>query len=300
MPFLHRIRKLLCPKATFSVEEQERGEPASIKQRGWRQWSFVSTPDVQSVLRAMSLGAGSPELAKDARLLVVSQSCDLVHHCYASEPVAEAYLCEPLAPDALPNGNLTAGKNPRELHLPFTSDGTEHWYRIHSNGRVLLPRHVLAGVDPDLSLIVPEPSVRVLQRWIVNRIVRTAFPDAFNHRTRKAQGKLEDRLKKTGTHLLGLYVSLNSWDEVGDDEVYEIDFVGLVAEGLEEEERQALLKAFGEIAAAYEKSDGVSVVDYRVQDEEEASMSLLCTHRLFPLDYLSLRDSPGGELPPLP
>lgn len=299
MPFLHLIRKLLCPEATITVEEQEPGEPAAIKQRGWRQWSFVSPPDVQSVLRGMSLEAGSLALAKDARLLVVSQSCDLVHHCYASEPVAEAYLCEPLAQDAQPNGNLTAGKNPRELHLPFASYGTEHWHRIHSNGHVLLPRHVLAGVDPDLFLVVPEPSVRVLQRWIINRVVRTAFPDAFNHRTRKPRGKLEDRLKKAGTHLLGLYVNLNSWDELGDDEVYEVDFLGLVAEGLAEGERQALVKAFGEIAAAYENSDGVSVVDYRVQDEEEASMSLLRTHRLFPLDYLSLRDSPGGELPSL-
>jgi hypothetical protein len=106
--------------------------------------------------------------ACDARLLVVSQSCDLVHDCYASEPVAEAYLCEPLAPDAQPNGNHTAGKNPRELHVSFAADGAAHWYRIHSNGRVLLPRHALAGVDPDPSLVVPDPSVRVLQRWIIN------------------------------------------------------------------------------------------------------------------------------------
>ena len=299
MPFLHLIRKLLCPRATVAAEEQEPGAPASIKERGWRQWSFVSTLDVRSVIRGMSLAAGSPKLANDARLLVVSHSCDLVHHCYASEPVAEAYLCEPLAQGTPPDGSLTAGKNPRELHLPFAADGAEHWYRIHSNGRVLLPRHVLAGIDPDLSLVAPESSVRVLQRWIMNRVVRTAFPDAFNERTRKAQRKLEDRMKKAGTHLLGLYVSLSSWNELGDGEVYEVDFVGLVAEGLAEGERQALVKAFGEIAAAYEKSAGVSVLDYRVEDEEEASMSLQRTHRLFPLDYLSLRVSPGGDLPSL-
>lgn len=299
MPFLHRIRKLLCPKATVIVEEQERGEPASIKQRGWRQWSFISIPDVQSLLSGMSLGAASPGLAKDVRLLVVSQSCDLVHHCYASEPVAEVYLCEPLALDAKPDGNLTAGKSPRDLHIPFVSEGTQHWFRIHSKGRALVPRHVLAAIDPDVSLVVPESSVRVLQRWIINRVVRAAFPDAFNERTRKARGKLEDRLKKAGTHLLGLYVSLSSWDELGNDEVYGVDFVGLVAEGLAREELEALMKAFGEAAAAYEKSDGVSVIDYRIQDEEDASMNLLRTHRLFPLDYLSLRDSPGGELPPL-
>jgi hypothetical protein len=300
MSFLHLIRKLLCPKVAVAVEEQEPGEPASIKQRGWRQWSFVSTSDAQSALHGTPLEAGSPELAKDARLLVISHSCDLVHDCYASEPVAEAYLCEPLAPDAQPDGNYTASKNPRELHVPFGSNGLRRWYRVHSNGRVLLPRHALAGIDPDPSLVVPESSVRVLQRWIINRVVRTAFPDAFNERTRKAQRKLERCLKKAGTHLLGLYVNLSSWDELRDDESYEIDFVGLVDEGLAPDEREGLEKALGGIAAAYEKSDGVSVLDYRVQDEDEASMSLQRTHRLFPLDFLSLRDSPRGELPSLP
>ena len=123
MPFLRLIRKLLCPETEASSENTEKGHPDSIKQRGWLQWSGVSSTDLASTLQSTTLAQAVAALDKDVRLLVVSQSCDLVHHSYESEPFAEAYLCEPLAADAPENGNLTAGKNPRELLVPFTLDG---------------------------------------------------------------------------------------------------------------------------------------------------------------------------------
>jgi hypothetical protein len=59
------------------------------------------------------------------------------------------------------------------------------------------------------------------------------------------------------------------------------------------------VKALGDIAAAYGKSDGVSVCVCRVKGEDEAPTSLLRIHRPFPLDYVRLRDALGGELPSL-
>lgn len=297
MPFLRLIRDLLCPRAKTATENHTPRPSELIKQRGWRQWSCLRNEDVPSALKGTPLEASRSAIADDARLLVVSQSCDLVHPSYDAEPVAECYVCEPLVQHAEPDGNLTAGKSPRELHVLFTLDGKERWHRIRSNGRVLAPRHRLAGIDPDPSILVTDSAIRILQRWVINRAVRTAFPDAFNNRTRKALVKLESRLKRGGVHLLGLYVNLSSWYELPDNQIYEIDFVGLVHERLEWEQRKAIGKMLGEIASAYDQAEGITVGDYRVQDEEEAPMSLQRTHRLFPLDYLSLRDKPGGDLP---
>ena len=299
MPFPRLIRKLLCPETAVSTETPEPGEAASIKQRGWLQWSCIGPADLPSALRVTPLAPSLPGLAEGVRLLVVSQSCDLVHHSYESEPFAEAYLCEPLAIDAAEDGNLTAGKNPRELMIRFTLDGVERLHRLHSKGRVLLPRACLAVIDPDPSLVVPEPSVRLLQRWFINRVMRTAFPDAFNERTGKALRKLEGRLKKLGAPLLGLYVNVMPWDELPQDQTYDVDFVGLVDEDLALDQRKVIEEVLGEIGAAYSHTEGIDTCDYRVLDENEASMSLLRTHRLFPLDYLSLRANPGGDLPPL-
>jgi hypothetical protein len=252
--------------------------------------------DVGSVLKGTSLGASMPAIADDARLLVISQSCDLVHYSYDVEPVAECYLFAPLGQDVAPDGNLTAGKSPRELHVPLTSDSAERWHRIHANSRVLAPRHRLAGIDPDPSILVTDSAIRILQRWVINRVVRTAFPDAFNNRTRRALGELEGGLKKGGVHLIGLYVNLSSWDELPNDQIYEIDFVGLVHESLEWKQRNDIEVILGEIARVYDQAEGITVGDYRLEDEEQAPMRLQRTHRLFPLDYLSLRDRPGGDL----
>lgn len=270
----------------------------SIRERGWRQWAFVGNADLPSVLSESAWEPTLETLGEDARLLVVSQSCDLVHHSFESEPFIEGYLCEPLAQDAAVNGNLTAGKNPRELLVPLIFRGEERQHRLQSKGRVLISRQHLASIDPDSESEVPTASVRILQRWIINRLVRTAFPDAFNDRTGKARNKLEDLLKKKGAALLGLYVNLTPWSELPVGESYVVEFVGLVDEALDMEARTALETVFGKVAAAYAACDGVEI-DYQIQDESEAPMSLLRTHRLFPLDFMSLRDKPGGELPSL-
>jgi len=299
MRFLQRIRRLLCSEPEVPPDEFEQRHPDAIKQRGWQQWSFVRSVDLPLALQSTALTPALASPDTDVRLLIVSQSCDLVHHSYESEPFAEAYLCEALAPDEPENGNLTAGKNPRELLVPFTLDGEARPHRLHSKGHVLLPRHRLAAIGPDSSLVVPPSSVRILQRCLINRVVRAAFPDGFNDRTGKALKKLEDRLKKRGASLLGLYVNVTPWDELPKDKSYDVEFVGLVDEDIPHEQRQAVEKVLGEIAAAYSETEGIGICDYQVWDENEASMSLLRTHRLFPLDYLSLRSKPGGDLPPL-
>ncbi len=129
--------------------------------------------------------------------------------------------------------------------------------------------------------------------------MRTAFPDTFNNRTRKAQNKLESHLKKRGEALVGLYINLRPWEELPEEQAYAIDLVGLVDPELDWSQRQAVEKLLDEVALAYERTDGIESCNARVLDEDEATMSLLRTHRLFPLDFLSLRDRPIGELPPL-
>ena len=98
---------------------------------------------------------------------------------------------------------------------------------------------------------------------------------------------------------LGLYVNVTPWDELPQEQTYGVDFVGLINEDLALDQRKAVEKVLGDIAAAYSKAEGIGNCDYQVWDENEAPMSLQRTHRLFPLDYLSLRPKPGGDLPPL-
>lgn len=233
------------------------------------------------------------------RLLIVTQSCDLVHGSFEHEPAVEAYLCELLSSGDKPDGNLTAGKNPRTLMVPFSIDGDARWFRICSNGRMLFPRHLLASLDPDDAIEISDDAVAILKRWLVNRVIRTAFPDAFNDRTAKARQRLEKLLKKGGEPLLGLYINLTPWDELPENQEYLVDLIGLVAENLDFDQRKAVEKLVGQIAVAYENTDGIDSCDFEVLGEEDFPIRRLRTHRLFPLDFMSLRDKPGGELPPV-
>ena len=190
-----------------------------IEQHGWRQWSFVGTADFEAV-RAQACCVSDTDPPDGARLLVVTQDCDLVHHSYASEPSVDAYLCVPLAANESVDGNLTAAKNPRSLLLPAAVSTEVQWFRVQASGRVVFPRQLLESLTPDLSICLTEESIAILQRWC-------------------------------------------------------------------------------QIVSAFERADGIDSCDFRVLDEGDFPISLLRTHQLFPLDFLSLGDKPGGELPPV-
>jgi len=70
-------------------------EASSIEQRGWRQWSFVAAVDV-AVVREQGWMAAGADPAEAARVLIVTQDCDLVHDSYANEPTVDAYFCSPV------------------------------------------------------------------------------------------------------------------------------------------------------------------------------------------------------------
>jgi hypothetical protein len=270
----------------------------SIERRGWRQWSCATPADTDQILKD-AWSCRSAPLVEGECLLIVTQSCDLVHHCFENEPVVEAFRCEPLGIDERPDGNLTAGKNPRTLLVSLEINGEDCWFRIRSNGRLFFPRSLLASLDPDSSILIGEPSIAIIQRWLINRIVRTAFPDAFNDRTKKARQKLEALLKKDGERLLGLYVNLTLWEELPDDQAYGVDLIGLVDEELTFAQRGEIEKLIGAVASAYEHTQGIDHCDFLVMDTSEFTYGLLRTHRLFPLDFMSLNGKPGGELPVL-
>jgi hypothetical protein len=274
------------------------GGESPIEQRGWRQWSFVGTADIEAV-RAHGCCGLDIDPPDGARLLIVTQDCDLVHHSYANEPSVDAYQCEPLAADETVDGSLTAAKNPRSLLLQARLNAEVQWLRLQASGKVLFSRKVLESLTPDLSIRLSEDSIAILERWLINRIVRTAFPSAFNQRTNNARKALEKLLKKGGERLLGLYIDLKPWDELPGDQGYAVDLIGLVDETLDFGQRAEVEKLVSQIASAFQQADGVDSCDFRVLDEGDFPISVLRTHQLFPLDFMSLGGRPGGELPPL-
>ena len=152
----------------------------------------------------------------------------LVSHCshlgvsgtLEAEPWLEDHAGRPPL-TVRPNGNLTWGKNPRKLQVQATGSAEVITLSVHY--RVLIPKQALEGrrrIRVDASLPgTEEASARRLGK----RYFRLVFPDAFNDRVRPVTGRIRGVLKKPGgTVLAGLYLILNSDDELSPDDAYEV------------------------------------------------------------------------------
>ena len=230
--------------------------------------------------------------------MIVTQDCDLVHKYYKIEPKVEVILVEPIK-GAL-DGNLTYGKNPRRLQIPFKADECEIWLQCDAANRYFVTREILEEISPDDDLITTDDGLKVLVRWLANRYSRTAFPDEFNNRLASVLSRCEHRLRKGAIDLVGVYLMLNKWAELDATEPYKIILFGVMERNSYQNKNnlfqaQDLIEA---VAKLMKNCDGLEVVESRVVSEEDFSLYDLRRFRNWNLDAASLRASDSPPLPP--
>jgi hypothetical protein len=153
-----------------------------------------------------------------------------------------------------------------------------------------LPRHQLEDSVTD-----------ILRRWTAKRYTRSALPDTFNERCKKARGRLEKVLTANGHFFPGIYLRLDPQDELGPDETYK-GIVRITAwpEVLVNEEKEiAATQAATEIEAALNKCSGVELEVSLVSEDEFTLTDLRLCKRWDPFDFISdSSDDSESILPP--
>lgn len=197
--------------------------------------------------------------------------------------------------DGGPQTNFAHGKNPRRLHLPST-DGGRMEFDIQE--RVTVERALLSAVSPANTLDGPE--VRQLASWLAKRYVRAAYPDAFNDRVRSAQRKIDKALKSYGEGASGVFLALNSWEELSDDDEYEVVvIVTCPLDVANDAKKEAVVAQLApKIMEALEGCEGVSVLDARHVSEDEFTLHDLRTYKRWDFDHRSFSGRPGGPTVP--
>jgi hypothetical protein len=158
-----------------------------IHAQHWRQGRLLpvaSHAEVTQQLRGVLL-------ADDDAVIVISQSCDLVHGDFTQEPFAEILIAHrwPKPPD----GALMYLRNPRRLHFYLQAHGQKQAYAAWIWDRYRLPRDVLVQWPPDAERgLWNQDEQDVLISWLVARYERTALPDELQRRF----GRIKDKLKK--------------------------------------------------------------------------------------------------------
>lgn len=250
----------------------------------WLQGSVLDQPHVRLLLEADAL----PDAwSVDDLVVVLTHSCDIAARDPQSEPVIE--VIRGVSVDT-PDGNLTHGKSPRDLHITL-ADGAHVSFNIHDRHRVV--RDEILESNPGEQL--DEPNRRLMARWAGKRYWREAFPDAFNNRIAEVSSALRRLVKgSAGAQVTGLYVILEQDFELPDDEAYGFDLVAAVRalDYQDPERRGEVQQMFDKFAGLLAGVDGVALGECLLRSEADISLDDLRYLRRWDYDDLSMRVEP--------
>lgn len=165
----------------------------------WRQGSLIKQDELSRI-----------GLADDCYAIVVSHDCDLPH---PKEEVVEVIVCKKVSPDKM----LTNCRSPRKLHLKLEHPSGELFLELSFQSRELVSKiefcTKLTGPDSDFN--ISESEKRTLKQWLSARFGRPAYPNAFEQRLQKKQGKdtiekcIAKLIEPMVDHIVGIFIGLD-------------------------------------------------------------------------------------------
>lgn len=272
-------------------------EIRQVEAQGWRQGcvlpvachaELTQLPDVDTIIDP------------DDACIVVSQSCDLVHHDAQQEPYAELLITKPLTGTADPM--VRNRRNPRRLHFELSVSGNLAWYEALAWRRCRLHRAVLARHQPDPERRLDDTRVlRMIVEWLAARYQRAALPSAFQRRLRPVQDKLRKLAVKL-TDASTLFVALNPQEELSDEEAYHLGLIlALPSDEYAQQDRlSAMEKQFVKLMGLFNQCRGIELDDAKSRVESEENISFAALRYLLrweEFDYVSYQDHASHQAP---
>lgn len=254
-----------------------------IRKNGWRQGSCLFLEEDHELIKQKVLQSGL--------YVVITQDCDLLHQDFDTEPFVELLRIEKIDK---PDGNYTRGKNPRKIHIPIVNPKTEpnHYEGIIRN-RFTISREKLSTLMPAKDCCLESKTLESLIKWIVKRYKRTAFPDTLYKRIGEENiDKIKTILKNYVDDVHhGLFISLSTYEELNENEPYEMDIYLLTEPHIEEEVFKNLVTDLEKIYKIIHTDGSVNVRDdYRVVSLDDIDVSKYNELGSLDFEYLSFRD----------
>ncbi len=262
-----------------------------IRHHGWHQGSVIPGTMADDIFRDRVDATIGHD---NAKFLVLSHDCDVVHHDLIAEPTIEIISFKRVAAG---DGNLLHGKNPRRLHLSDPSGS--QYFEFCAKDRLFCDRKLFSRMAPDTAMVFSDDQIRCLIQWIALRYVRTAFPDSFNDRLRPAASRLNRLLKSGGTYITCILVAMDM-GELHDDKSYNLILFALMREqDFENASRKAAaIEVLNQIESIINSGcRGIDVKETLVRSENEMTIAeFWMLHRL-EFDHLSQGENNAGPSP---
>lgn len=151
-------------------------------------------------------------IASSDWLVVVSQTCDVVHADLNKEPFIEVIHCKQRS-DIRPE--YQGRKSPRELD--FKPDKEKHatvFLTVHATkDRYVVSRELFANQKADIGRQLSYTAIINIQKWYALRYTRPAWPNAFNIRLKSYNKELIKAIKPVAIDEVEIRVAIKEKDE---------------------------------------------------------------------------------------
>lgn|GEM_PF-1030196 len=269
-------------------------DSSALSSNRWLQGKILDKQFVSYLAHIGSL----PSPNENEIWIVVSQSCDLLNHSFENEPFAEVIKATLI--DTETSKQLLFNKNPRilECEAAFESDPSQST-KLSIHDRVLLKRSLFADHEPASDLELKQETIRNITRWISNRYIRPAFPDAFNMRAKKELDNIgkKSSFRTPARQLTGIWINTED-QEIDDNQEYTVEIIATMKSDdfADNELNKEAVKALNKFEGALSKCYGIEIKDSILLPESKFSIEDFHNSKHWDFDYLSISD---GEPAPL-
>lgn len=210
-----------------------------LLEKGWRRHSVVALSGKIIELLTSELPQKIIDVAsiEGAVILIALYDCGVVADSFDDEPWAQLLVAKPTKF----NKQLSKGRNPRRLHFYVSKGGQEQAFETNALGICQIDREVLLKLEVSRTYSVSEANKFDLKQWLAERYRQDTWPDAFNNAVRPRTDKLKKLWKRYNHFISGLYVKLNSYEELIEGK-YSVAVIIVIVDGME----RALIKKMRE------------------------------------------------------
>jgi len=262
-----------------------------LTELGWRQGICIS--DLSGV--EQEFGKYSHiDFEEGDIFLVITQTCDLLHHDLDVEPYFEVLRLT--INESEPSQDYIGGKNSRMIHFQDDLNGKISTLTAKPFERFIVDRELLPKLSPNGS--ISDENRRVINSWITKRYNRTAFPDSYDLRWKKRFKPIEKVIKRLKL-VKDIYISIIPFEEIDDSDEYRIEIVLLMGhDDFNDPDTYAeYSKYLEQLEAQFSKCEGLDLEVIELRPDTDMTVSELESMRRWDYSYLSYREPDIHKLP---
>ena len=254
---------------------------------GWRQGSILGSDLAQL---AHKYAPERVAMGDEDRLIMTSHDCDILSPSLDKEPVVEILRASSATPSKS-DKQYSSGRNPRVLHVAFEAGAADSVLVCSVHERWTIPRNLLLRGAPQGQLADKER--RLLAEWLAKRYIRAAFPTAFDRRWHTKQRNWQKLLQSYSEWLQGVYLRLNTLDELPEDTPYWCDLILAVPSDkrggagwrAQVEDMERDVRVFWD-----QFKPGIECSDVDLRGTDEITLTDIETYQRFDSDWVSFED----------